>query len=70
MIIAISGLHETGKSVVGKAIAERFGLTYFSTGVLFRTIAKEKGLSLEQLSPEIFDIPEKHPKKCLQNLLI
>ena len=50
MIIAISGLHGTGKSVVGKAIAEHFGLSYYSTGVLFRKIAQEKGLSLEQLS--------------------
>lgn len=50
MIIAISGLHGTGKSVVGKIIAEHFGLAYYSTGILFRTIAKEKGLSLEQLS--------------------
>jgi cytidylate kinase len=50
MIIAISGLHGTGKSVVGKAIAEHFGLAYYSTGELFRNIAKEKGVSLEELS--------------------
>jgi cytidylate kinase len=50
MIIAISGLHGTGKSVVGKAVAEHFGLAYYSTGLLFRSIAKEQGLSLEQLS--------------------
>ena len=50
MIIAISGLHGTGKSVVGKAVAEQFGLKYHSTGILFRIIAKENGLSLEQLS--------------------
>ena len=50
MIIAISGLHGTGKSVVGKAVAEYFGLAYHSTGQLFRNIAKERGLSLEELS--------------------
>jgi CMP/dCMP kinase len=50
MIIAISGLHGTGKSVVGKVIADHFGLAYYSTGELFRNIAKEKGLTLEQLS--------------------
>lgn len=50
MIIAISGLHGTGKSVVGKSVASHFGLKYHSTGDLFRAIAKEQGLSLEQLS--------------------
>ncbi|MBN2155619.1 MAG: cytidylate kinase family protein [Candidatus Lokiarchaeota archaeon] len=50
MIIAISGLHGTGKSVVGKKIAEKLGLAYYSTGDLFRAIAQEKGLSLEDLS--------------------
>jgi cytidylate kinase len=50
MIVAISGLHGTGKSVVGKAIAEHFGLKYHSTGMMFRIIAQEKGMTLEQLS--------------------
>jgi len=50
MIIAISGLHGTGKSVVAKSVAKHFGLAYHSTGALFRSIAREQGLSLEELS--------------------
>jgi cytidylate kinase len=50
MIIAISGLHGTGKSTVAKFISEKYNLTYHSTGKMFREIAKEKGLTLEELS--------------------
>jgi len=52
MIIAISGLHGTGKSEVGKLVAEKLGLVYHSTGSLFRKMAEEKGLSLEELSKQ------------------
>ena len=50
MIIAISGLHGTGKSTVAKIIAEKYNLTYHSTGTMFREIAKERGLTLKELS--------------------
>lgn len=50
MIIAISGLHGTGKSTVAKFIAEKFNLTYYSTGKMFREIAKERGLTISELS--------------------
>lgn len=49
MIITISGTPGSGKSTVGKIIAERLKLNHYSTGDLMRSIAKDKGVTLEQL---------------------
>lgn len=49
-VIAIGGLHGTGKSTYAKAIASEFGLRLSSAGKLFREIARERGLSLEEMS--------------------
>lgn len=49
-IITIGGLHGVGKSTHGKKIAEVFELRYVSTGMMFRDLAKEKGMSLSELS--------------------
>ncbi|MBS7655355.1 AAA family ATPase [Candidatus Bathyarchaeota archaeon] len=50
MIIAIGGLHGTGKSTCAKALAKKFNLKYVSAGEMFRKIAYEKGVSIEELS--------------------
>lgn len=50
MKITISGTPGSGKSTVGKAIAEEFGLKHFSTGDFMRALAEKKGVSLRQLS--------------------
>ena len=50
MIIAISGLHGTGKSTVAKKIAEDLGLEFYSTGNMFRELAVDKGITIEELS--------------------
>ncbi len=50
MIITISGFHGVGKSVYAKKIAKRYNLKYVSSGLIFRSIAKEKGISIEELS--------------------
>jgi cytidylate kinase len=50
MNLAVSGLHGTGKSTIAKFLAEKLHLNYYSTGMMFREIAKEKGMTLEQLS--------------------
>lgn len=50
MIIAIGGLHGTGKSTCAKALAKIFNLKYVSAGEMFRKIACEKGVSIEELS--------------------
>ncbi len=49
-IITISGPHGTGKSTYAKALAVALGLRYVSAGELFRELAKEKGMTLEEFS--------------------
>jgi len=49
MIITVSGLHGTGKSTYAAHIASALKLRHVSAGVLFRRVAKEKRLSLEEL---------------------
>ncbi|MHA1272167.1 MAG: (d)CMP kinase [Promethearchaeota archaeon] len=56
MIIAISGLHGTGKSTVAKKIAELLNLKYYSTGEAFRELAKQMNMSLKEFS----DYAEQH----------
>ncbi len=49
-VIAIAGRHGTGKSTTAKIVAQTLGLEYYSTGVLFRQLAKAKKMSLEDFS--------------------
>jgi len=49
MIITVSGSHGTGKSTYAARIAQALRLRHVSAGVLFRRIAREKSLSLEDL---------------------
>ena len=58
MVVTIGGPHGTGKSTYAKMIAKQFKLRYVSAGQLFRTLAKEKALSLEELSKEAASSPE------------
>ncbi|MFX1592312.1 MAG: (d)CMP kinase [Promethearchaeota archaeon] len=58
MIIVISGLHGTGKSIIGKLIAERLGVQYYSTGQAFRDLAHEMNMTLEEFTKYV----EKNPK--------
>ncbi|MHA1985002.1 MAG: (d)CMP kinase [Promethearchaeota archaeon] len=57
MILTISGLHGTGKSTIGKLISQKLGLKYYSTGQVFRDLAKEMNFTLEELT----DYVEKNP---------
>ncbi|MDH5771457.1 MAG: nucleoside monophosphate kinase, partial [Candidatus Bathyarchaeota archaeon] len=50
LVVTISGLHGTGKSTYAKAISKEFNLRHVSAGALFRQIAAERGLSIEELS--------------------
>ncbi len=52
LVLAISGLHGSGKSTYARAMAEAFGLRLVSAGQFFRRIAKERGITLEQLTEE------------------
>src|SRR6266478_4855285 len=49
-IITIAGLPCTGKSSTAKRIAEVLGYEYFSSGGLFRKMAAELGLSIEEMN--------------------
>ena len=52
MIITISGTPGSGKSTVAKMIATKLGFKHYSTGDFMRQMAKERGISLEELSKE------------------
>ncbi len=49
-IIAISGPHGSGKSTAAKTVAELLNYKYVSAGQLFREMAREKGMNLEEFS--------------------
>jgi len=52
LVLAISGLHGSGKSTYARAMAEAFGLRLVSAGQFFRRVARERGITLEQLTEE------------------
>ena len=58
LVVTIGGPHGTGKSTYAKMIAKQFKLRYVSAGQLFRDLAKEKGVSIEELSKQAARSPE------------
>jgi CMP/dCMP kinase len=50
MIIVFSGLHGTGKSTIAKNIAQHYHFNHYSTGDIFRMLAKEQGMDLATFS--------------------
>jgi cytidylate kinase len=58
LTIAVSGLHGSGRTTHAKRLAESLGLRYLSSGMVFRQVAREKGLSLEEMSRIAEDDPE------------
>lgn len=58
MILTISGLHGTGKSTVGKLVAKKLMINYYSTGDAFRDLAKEMDLTLEEFTSYVEKNPE------------
>ena len=58
LVIAVSGLHGSGRSTHAKRLAETFGLRYVSSGTIFRQMAEERGLSLEEMSKLTDEDPE------------
>ena len=49
-IITVAGLLGSGKSSTAKAVATSLGFKHFSSGDLFRQIAKERGMSVEAMN--------------------
>jgi len=58
VVIAISGLHGAGKTTAARAIVKRFGLSYLSAGAVFRRMAEERGMTLDEFSRHV----ERHPE--------
>ncbi|MFC1801306.1 (d)CMP kinase [Nanoarchaeota archaeon] len=50
MIITISGKPGSGKSTIAKLLAQKLNLKHYSTGDFMRKIAKDRGISLIELS--------------------
>ncbi len=50
MIITVGGLIGSGKTTVAKALAKTFKLKHISAGEVFRSMAEERGISLEELT--------------------
>jgi predicted cytidylate kinase len=48
MIITISGPPGSGKTTVGKLLAEKMEMEFISTGMIFRQMAEERGISLAE----------------------
>jgi len=57
VVIAISGLHGAGKSTAARALVKKFGLKYVSAGAVFRQMARDNGMSLDDFSR----YGERHP---------
>ncbi len=55
MIITVSGPHGTGKSTYAARLARSLRIRHVSAGVLFRRIAKEQNLSLEELGKKALE---------------
>lgn len=57
MIITVSGPHGTGKSTYAARLAEALRIRHVSAGALFRRIAKERKISLEELGENALGDP-------------
>lgn len=57
MIITISGCIGSGKTTVARDLSKRFGLKHISAGGVFRAMAKERGLTLEEFTKLAEDDP-------------
>jgi CMP/dCMP kinase len=55
MIITVSGPHGTGKSTYAARLAEALRIRHVSAGALFRRIAKERRISLEELGEKALE---------------
>ena len=50
LVITVSGLHGSGRTTQALNISKSFGLRYISSGTVFRQLAEEKGITLEEMS--------------------
>jgi cytidylate kinase len=57
VVIAISGLHGAGKTTAALALVTKFNLKYICAGAVFRQLAEERGMTLDEFSR----YTERHP---------
>ena len=50
VIVAISGLHGAGKTTAARALVRNFKLRYVCAGSVFRQLARERGMKLDEFS--------------------
>ncbi|MGQ9719954.1 MAG: (d)CMP kinase [Candidatus Jordarchaeum sp.] len=58
IVLTISGEHGVGKSACAKLLAQTLNLKYISSGEIFRLLAREKGMTLEEFSSYVEKNPE------------
>jgi len=58
MIITISGFHGSGKTSIAKDLKKEFKLRYLAAGNIFRLMAKENQMTLEEFSRFVEQNPE------------
>ncbi len=68
MRILLSGLSGTGSTTAAKRIAADFHLDYVYGGQIFRNLARERGISLEDLA-ESLELDREHHARSAENLL-
>jgi cytidylate kinase len=66
-VITVGGLHGTGKSTYAKLLAEDLKLRHVSAGELFRTVAREKKITLDDMN-RITDTDPEIDKKIDQTI--
>jgi len=50
VVVAISGLHGSGKTTAARALVRNFKLRYVCAGSVFRQLARERGMKLDEFS--------------------
>lgn len=50
VVVAISGLHGAGKTTAARALVGKFKLRYVCAGSVFRQLARERGMTLDEFS--------------------
>jgi len=50
VVVAISGLHGAGKTTAARVLVKKFKLRYVCAGTIFRQLARERGMTLDEFS--------------------
>ena len=50
VVVAMSGLHGTGKTTLALVLARKFKLRHICAGTVFRQLARERGMTLDEFS--------------------